>query len=202
MQPGPRGLPPSESSRPTLVGDRWMAVTGHPITVQVAGRVLEAGGNAIDAGVSAALATNVVQVDMCNLGGIAPILIRPTGAEVVSVAGIGRWSSTATIETYVGRHGTEIPPGCAPCIVPGALAGWLSALEAFGTWSFADVAAPAVELATEGSVLDATVATGLDMFAWVYEQWPSSAAIYCPGSRRAQPGDRLVRTAARTPDRG
>lgn len=170
-----------------------MAVTGHPLTVQVAGRVLESGGNAIDAGVAAALATNVVQVDMCNLGGIAPILIRPAGAQdVVSVAGIGRWSSTATADAYVGRHGSEMPPGCAASIVPGALAGWLSALEAFGTWSFADVAAPAIELATEGFVLDATVATGLDLFAWVYEQWPSSAAVYCVDGRRARPGDRLV----------
>ena len=170
-----------------------MAVTGHPLTVQVAGRVLESGGNAIDAGVAAALATNVVQVDMCNLGGIAPILIRPAGSqEVLSVAGIGRWSSTATLEAYVGRHGSEMPPGCAATMVPGALAGWLSALERFGTWSFADVAAPAIELATEGFVLDTTVATGLEMFAWVYEQWPSSAAVYCLGGRRAQPGDRLV----------
>src|SRR3974390_2726571 len=135
MQPGPRGLPPSESSRPTLVGDRWMAVTGHPITVQVAGRVLESGGNAIDAGVAAALATNVGQVDMCNLGGIAPILIRPAGTQdVVSVAGIGRWSSTATADAYVGRHGSEMPPGCAASIVPGALAGWLAGLGAFGPW--------------------------------------------------------------------
>src|SRR6185437_8542170 len=37
-----------------------------------------------------------------------------------------------------------------------------------------------------------TVATALDMFAWVYEQWPSSAAVYCPDGRRARPGDRLV----------
>lgn len=80
MEPGPKGLPASESSRPTLIGDRWMAVTGHPLTVQVAGRVLEAGGNAVDAGVAAGLATNVVQVDMCNLAGIAPILVRPAGA--------------------------------------------------------------------------------------------------------------------------
>jgi gamma-glutamyltranspeptidase/glutathione hydrolase len=170
-----------------------MAVTGHPITAQVAGRVLEAGGNAVDAGVASALATNVVQVDMCNLGGIAPILVRPAGTgDVVSVAGIGRWSSTATVEAYVERHGSEMPPGCAPCIVPGALAGWLSALDAFGTWPFAEVAAPALELATDGFVLDATVAMGLDIFAWVYEQWPSSAAVYCPGGRRAQAGDRLV----------
>lgn len=170
-----------------------MAVTGHPLTVQVAAQVLEAGGNAVDAGVAAALATNVVQVDMCNIGGIAPILVRPAGAPgVMSVAGIGRWSSTATLEGYVGRHGTEMPPGCAPSIVPGALAGWLSALDSFGTWSFSEVVAPAVELATEGFVLDATVATALDLFAWVYEQWPSSAAVYCSDGRRARPGDRLV----------
>lgn len=193
MKPGPIGLPASESTRPTLVGDHWMAVTGHPLTVQVAGRVLEAGGNAIDAGVAAGLATNVVQVDMCNLAGIAPILVHPAGSsQVLSVAGVGRWSSTATVETYTSRYGSEMPPGCHPCIVPGALAGWLSALDRFGTWSFADVASYAIELATDGFVLDSTVASALDLFAWVYEQWPSSAAIYCPGGRRARVGDRLV----------
>ncbi len=110
----------------------------------------------------------------------------------MSVAGVGRWSETATMAAYTARHGTTMDPGAAPCIVPGALAGWLSALEHFGTWSFADVVAPAVELATEGFVLDATVASALDLFAWVYEQWPSSAALYCPDGRRARPGDRLV----------
>lgn len=197
MQPGPRGLPPSTSSRPTLVGDHWMAVTGHPITVQVAARVLEAGGNAVDAGVAAGLATNVVQVDMCNLGGIAPILVRRAGSpEAMSIAGVGRWSSTATLEAYLERHGTEMS-GCAPCVVPGALGAWLVALDEFGTWSFADVAAPALELAHEGFVLDATVATALDLFAWAYEQWPSSAAVFCPNGRRAHEGDRL-----RQPDLG
>lgn len=170
-----------------------MAVTGHPLTVQVAAAVLEAGGNAVDAGVAAGLATNVVQVDMCNLGGIAPILVRPAGSDqVMSIAGVGRWSTAATLDAYTTLHGTSMPPGCWPCIVPGALAGWLSALEQFGTWSFAEVVAPAVELAAEGFVLDATVAAGLDMFAWIYEQWPSSAEIYCPSGRRARPGDHLV----------
>ena len=170
-----------------------MAVTGHPLTVQVAARVLEAGGNAVDAGVAAGLATNVVQVDMCNLAGIAPILVRPAdSAQVMSIAGVGRWSSTATIEAFTKRHGTSMDGACAPCVVPGALAGWLSALDRFGTWSFADVAAAAVELATDGFVLDATVASALDLFAWRYEQWPSSAEIYCAGGHRAKAGDRLV----------
>jgi gamma-glutamyltranspeptidase/glutathione hydrolase len=159
----------------------------------VAARVLEAGGNAVDAGVAAGLATNVVQVDMCSLAGIAPILVRPAGsAGVMSIAGVGRWSATATVAAYTACHGTAMAPGCGPSVVPGALAGWLSALDRFGSWSFADVAAPAIELATDGFVLDATVASGLDLFAWVYEQWPSSAAVYCPDGRRARPGDRLV----------
>ena len=193
MKPGPRGLPPSPSSRPTLVGDHYMAVTGHPLTALVATGVLEAGGNAVDAGVAAGLATNVVQVDMCNLAGIAPILVRPPGSNAVtSIAGVGRWSSTVTVEAYLERHGTDMPPGCAACVVPGALAGWLAALDAFGTWTFAEVAAPAIALANEGFVLDATVASALDLFAWIYEQWPSSAEVYCPEGRHARAGDRLV----------
>ena len=194
IEPGPRGLPPVESSRPTLVGERWMAVTGHPLTAQVAARVLERGGTAIDAGVAAGLATNVVQVDMCNLGGIAPILVRPAGsAEVFSVAGVGRWSETASVDGYLARHGTSMD-GCASCIVPGALGAWLSALERFGTWTFGQVAEPAIELAAEGFVLDAVVATGLDLFAWAYERWPSSAEVFCPGGRHMRTGDRLVQS--------
>jgi len=170
-----------------------MAVTGHPLTVQVAARVLEAGGNAVDAGVAAGLATNVVQVDMCNLGGIAPILVRPAGSsEVMSISGVGRWSSTATVEAYTARYGTSMAPGCGACVVPAALDGWLTALDHFGTWSFAEVVAPAIALAIEGFVLDATVASALDLFAWLYEQWPSSAAIYCPDGRRLRRGDKLV----------
>lgn len=195
MEAGPRGLPPVESSRPTLAGDRWMAVTGHPLTVQVAAAVLEAGGNAVDAGVAAGLATNVVQVDMSNLAGIAPIIVRPARSpQPVTVAGVGRWSSTATVEAYVARHGPDGWADGARCIVPGALAGWLSALDHFGTWSFADVAAPAVELATKGFVLDAVVASGLGLSAWAYERWPSSAAVYCPQGRHLGVGDRLVQT--------
>jgi gamma-glutamyltranspeptidase/glutathione hydrolase len=170
-----------------------MAVTGHPLTAQVACRVLEQGGNAVDAGVAAGIATNVVQVDMCNLGGIAPILVRLPGSnEVMSVAGVGRWSETATLDAYTQRHGSAMAPGCHPCVVPGALAGWLSALDSFGTWSFAEVAASAIELAYEGFVLDSTVATALDLFAWVYESWPSSKEVYCPDGRRLRAGDRLV----------
>src|SRR5260370_9231325 len=97
------------------MGDHWMAVTGHPLTALVAAQVLEAGGNAIDAGVAAGLATNVVQVDMCNLAGIAPILVPPArSTEVMSLAGVGRGSPTATPEGHPRPPRTATPPGLPP----------------------------------------------------------------------------------------
>ena len=77
--PVPNVFPPPESLRPTLIGERYMVVAGHPLVTRIACDVLDRGGTAIDAGVAAGLASNVIQADMCNLGGVAPILLRQAG---------------------------------------------------------------------------------------------------------------------------
>lgn len=185
--------PPPEAMRPTLVGDRWAVVAGHPLASQVAAEVLAQGGNAVDAGVAAGLATNVVQVDMANFGGIAPILVRDGGSgQVHSVAGIGRWGASADLETIVQRHGGQLPLGGVPSIVPGAPAGWIAALRERGTWSFADVVAPAVELARRGFPLDERTAKSLAIMGAGFTRWQSSAAVYCPRGEPLRPGERLV----------
>jgi gamma-glutamyltranspeptidase/glutathione hydrolase len=185
--------------RPTLVGERWGVVAGHPLVSQVAAEVLAAGGNAVDAGVAAGLATNVVQVDMANLGGIAPILIRsPDGAEatspdgVFSLAGVGRWSSHADLADIVSRHQGRLPLGGVPSIVPAAPAAWIAALRQFGTWSFADVAAPAIELARHGFPLDERTAASLAIAAAGFRRWPSSTRVYTRSGEPLKAGDRLV----------
>jgi hypothetical protein len=45
--------PPHESMRPTVLGSKYMVSAGHPLVAQVAARVLQSGGNAVDAGVAA-----------------------------------------------------------------------------------------------------------------------------------------------------
>jgi gamma-glutamyltranspeptidase/glutathione hydrolase len=177
----PSVFPPPESMRPTLRGTRGLVVAGHPIAAQVAANVLEAGGNAIDAGVAGGLALTVVNGDMCSLGGIAPIVLRRAGESTVwSVGGVGPWSTTASIEAYVARHGTAMPPGVAPVVVPGSPAAWLAALAHGGTWRFDDVARPAWELASDGFALDAVVAAGLEVFGRTFRQWPSTTAVFWP----------------------
>ncbi len=192
----PAMYPPPSSLRPTLVGEDWSVVAGHPLVSQIAAEVFSSGGNAVDAGVAAGLASNVVQVDMANFGGIAPILIRPPASpNCYSVAGVGRWSSTAHLEEIRSRYAGSLPLGGPAAIVPGAPAAWLSALAAYGTKSFADVAGPAIALAHDGFLLDRRSAQSLELTGQSFRQWPESQAIYRPGDTPLAPGDRLRQPA-------
>ncbi len=192
----PGTYPQPEAMRPTLTGENWAVVAGHPLVSQVAAEIFLAGGNAVDAGVAAGIAGNVVQVDMSNFGGIAPILIRPANSDVCySVAGIGRWSKSASISELLSRYGGRLPLDGAPAIVPGAPAGWLKALERFGTMSFSDVASRAISLARDGFLLDQRTAQSLEITGRNFSRWPSSAAIYWPGGKPLVAGERLRQPA-------
>jgi gamma-glutamyltranspeptidase/glutathione hydrolase len=165
-----------DEARPTILGRRWVVSAGHPLVAAAAARVFETGGNAIDAGVAGGLAANVVQVDMCNFGGVAPILVRPAGSEQVwSVAGLGTWSREVTLEAHRERWGGRLE-GLGAAVVPAAPAAWLEALARWGTWSFADCAGRAIELAEEGFVVDRALAASLAGLQ--LERWRENARLY------------------------
>ncbi|MFV0374296.1 gamma-glutamyltransferase, partial [Microbacterium sp.] len=196
----PGVFPQAESMRPTIYGERWAVVAGHPLVSDAAADILRRGGNAIDAGVAAGFASNVVQVDMCNLGGIAPILVSPAGSPTVeAIAGIGVWGADADLEHIRQRYGGALPLGGAPSIVPGAVSGWLTALARHGTMSVGEVLEAASSFATDGVVLDPRTAAHLATMAGSLSGWESSAAIFQPGGAPLQEGDRLRQPAlART----
>jgi gamma-glutamyltranspeptidase/glutathione hydrolase len=185
-------FPRSVTARPTVVGASFAVAAGHPLVAQAAVSVLARGGNAVDAGVAAGLAANVVEVPMCNLGGIAPILVRPSGSEEVwSVAGVGSWSRHVTLSSFVDEYGGDIPLGVPAAIVPGAPAAWITALQKFGTWAFVDVAEPARALAEEGFVLDSGSAGRLAACAQSFQQWESSRRVYLKDGREPRVGAHL-----------
>jgi gamma-glutamyltranspeptidase/glutathione hydrolase len=194
--PKPKVYPPPESLRPTVYGERYVVSAGHPLVAQVASDILARGGNAIDAGVAAGLASSVVQPDMCNLGGIAPMMVRPAGSEqVFSVAGVGWWGSEATIDAFRGRYGEQMRSGASVGIVPAAVSAYIRVLQRFGTWSLGACAAPAIALASEGFVLDRRLAESLTIMGADFSSWEDSAAVYWPAGRPPRAGDRLVQAA-------
>ncbi len=139
------------TSRPLLLGRRHMVVSGHALASMAGMRVLEAGGNAVDAGVAAGFALNVLQPDMANLGGVAPIMLYLAAERVVTCfSGVGRWPRAATRDAVAAAGAGRIPRGPARWIVPSAVDAWLRALARYGSMSAAEVLAPAIELAAQG----------------------------------------------------
>lgn len=179
-----------ETTRPPVYGRQYMVSTTHFLATASALRVLDAGGNAIDAGVAAGLVINVVQPDETSLGGIAPILVHDSSGHTHALCGVGRWSNIVDFAEF-SRMG-EIPTGPKSIVVPAAIDAWVLALQRFGRLSFEQVAAPAIELADGGFIVDRFLAANLTAEADALSAWPSSAAVFLPRGRPPVCGEPLV----------
>ena len=98
------------SSRMMATGHKHMISAGHPLATQAGLEILEAGGNAVDAGVAAAMVLGVVQSDLVNFAGVAPIMVRePVDGKVITISGLGRWPKKADIDFLIQNHGGHVP---------------------------------------------------------------------------------------------
>ena len=162
----------SNSYRPAVMGTTHMVSAGHHLAAAAGFRILAEGGNAVDAGVASGIALNVVRPTSTNFGGVAPIIIYLAASDsVVTISGLGRWPRAASIEYFSRNAGGEIPMGILRTVVPSAADAWLTALEKYGTMSFEQVVAPALELAEQGHPISASVLRALLRSS--DDEWPS-----------------------------
>jgi gamma-glutamyltranspeptidase/glutathione hydrolase len=181
---------PETAHRPTIAVTRHAIAAGHYLAATAGFDILQAGGNAIDAGVAAGIALGVVQSDLVNCAGVAPILIyHAEKREVVTIAGLGPWPKALDPELFMREHGGKIPVGVLRTVVPAAPDAWITALRRYGTMSFGDVAAAATRLARDGFPMYPLMAASLKKHAERHASWPSSAAVYLPGGRPPEPGE-------------
>jgi len=181
---------PLNAHRPTIAVTRHAIAAGHYLAATAGFDILHAGGNAIDAGVAAGIALGVVQSDLVNCAGVAPILIyHAEKREVVTIAGLGPWPKALDPELFMREHGGKIPVGVLRTVVPAAPDAWITALRRYGTMSFGEVAAAATRLAREGFPMYPLMANSLKKHAERHASWPSSAAVYLPGGRPPEPGE-------------
>ncbi|HEX5417862.1 MAG TPA: gamma-glutamyltransferase family protein [Chloroflexota bacterium] len=189
---------PQFTTRPVITGTHGVVAAGHYLAAAAGLRMLDKGGNAVDAGVAAGLALEVLKPQSTGIGGEVPILIAPVGGwsgqSVVAIKGQGCAPRAATIDWF-RREGIDLIPGDGflPATVPGAFGSWATALLNFGRLSLTEVLEPAIELAEEGfPVYDGlrdVIIRNAEKYA---EQWPSTAAIYLPNGKPPANGDVLV----------
>src|SRR5687768_2131783 len=143
-----------QTFRPVVRGRRGVVAGGHPLAVEAGMRILQHGGNAVDAGVATILAGSVIEFSHFSFGGEVPILIKLKGKPVAVVEGMGQAPMKATLEFFINRTKQEtagmatmagarsgvIPStGPLPATVPAVLDACVTALAEFGTKSLGEV---------------------------------------------------------------
>lgn len=172
-----------------------MISAGHYLATQAGHAVLEAGGNAIDAGVAAGIALGVVHCDQVQFSGVAPMVIYLADRdEAVTIAGLGGWPKATRIEAFIRNGEGTIPPGVLRTVVPAAPDAWILALERYGTMSFGDVAGAAIRYARDGFTVHPVMAHFIEKFADSYRLWPQNAAIWLAAGRPPREGELFVQT--------
>src|SRR5688572_3981381 len=167
--------------RPTLTGSRHMIAAGHYHAAHAGFRILEAGGNAVDAGVAAGITLGILQTDRVNFAGVAPLMIYlAKERKVINIDGLGTWPRAASIDYFRREHGGAMPPGILRTVMPAAPAAWIKALADYGTMSFAEVASAAIRLTRDGFAMYGFMADYIREHEASYKRWPSSAAVFLP----------------------
>ena len=186
------------SYRPSVSGVTHMVSSGHYLAAAAGYRILEQGGNAIDAGVASGIAINVTLPHMTSFGGVAPIIVYLAETnEVVTISGLGRWPKAVSLELMLDTYG-EIPRGVPRSVVPSACDAWLTALERYGTMSFEQVVTPALELAEGGFPASQRLAASIAGSEADLRGSPDAMEAFMPAGRPPAVGDTLTRPGLAT----
>ena len=180
---------------------RNVVATSHPLAAQVGLRLIAAGGNAVDAAIAAAACMTIVEPCSNGLGSDA-FCILWDGQQLHGLNASGRAPAAWTPAYFRDRHGADAhtPPvrGWDSVTVPGAVAAWAALSERFGRLPFADLLAPAIDIAERGFVVPVVVAQKWRLAAQVAElvRQPGFADAFLPYGRAPQVGERFRLPAA------
>ncbi len=182
-----------QSYRAPFMGTTHVVASGHYLAAQAGYRILEQGGNAVDAGVASGIALNVTLPQLTSFAGVAPIVLYDAGTDkVVTISGLGRWPQAADLEQFSKKYGGEIPLGMPRSVVPAACDAWLTALEGYGTMTFGEVVAPSIELAERGFPASPNLCRAIESQRDFLATCPSTAEIFMPGGVPLSPGQVVV----------
>jgi gamma-glutamyltranspeptidase / glutathione hydrolase len=194
------GLADPPTMFPPVRGTHHMVGAANNQEVEAGYRILEKGGNAVDAGVASVLAAAVTEQSRFGLGGEMPLIIKLAGKPPVVISGVGIAPAKATVDYYLHRDAepwedpSRKPPipmqGIKAAITPGVFDGLMVALQKYGTMSFAQVAAPAIEYAN-GFPLAEEFANMLQNYKRVMDAWPASRDFYYPNGVVPSRGDEV-----------
>jgi gamma-glutamyltranspeptidase / glutathione hydrolase len=182
---------------------RGAVAAGHPLTAQAGARILEEGGNAVDACIAAGFVSWVAESPLTGPGGGGFMLVHRARDRTdrlldffVAIPGSGlaaeEGGEMITVEVPFDARTVQLfRIGAAACAVPGAVAGLAEAHRRYARLPWAELLAPAIEAARAGVVLNEVQAYLHEILDAALRLEPEGRLIYgeaCPLAA----GERLV----------
>ncbi|WP_025769855.1 gamma-glutamyltransferase [Thioalkalivibrio sp. HK1] len=189
------------------IGSQGMIVTNHPLASAAGAGILLEGGNAIDAAIASLFVLTVVEPMMVGILGGGVAHLRDADGRHLIIDGLGCAPAAAHETMYtpaleragaqsglpgIETVGRENLIGGKSVAVPGALAGWCSALERFGSFDLEDILAPAIRFAERGFIITPYLADCISDQAEDLARDPGLAARFLPAGSPLEAGERLV----------
>ena len=175
---------------------RNVVATSQALASQAGLRMLQQGGNAVDAAIAAAAALTIVEPVSNGLGS-DNFAILWDGQQLHGLNASGVAPAAWNPAYFRRKHGETMPlRGWDTVTTPGAVAGWVALSERFGKLPFADLLAPAIALAERGHGVGVIVADKWRRATPLLQDQPGFAEAFMPRGRAPEPGERFVLAAA------
>ena len=177
------------------MGTRGVVTAGHYLAAAAGFRIMEQGGNAVDAAAGMCICLNLLEPQSCGIGGEVPTLVYSAKErKTYAVSGMG-WSPQAFTHRLVPRKtASTSSPATATCPspCPPVVDTWALALARFGTMSYSQVLRPAIHIAEHGfpvyEGLHNSLASGQAKYTDLY---PTTGQVYYPEGRVPEVGEVL-----------
>ena len=182
---------PLSKTRSAVLARGGMAATSQPLATAAAIRVLQDGGNAVDAAIAANAVLGVVEPMSCGIGGdLFAIVWDAKTQKLYGLNASGRSPYAATRSAFHDKDLAAIPTnGPLSWSVPGCVDGWVQLQSRFGSRPLARLLAPAIGYAEAGFPVSEIIAASWSEAADDLAKVPTSAKCFLPGGSAPKVGD-------------
>jgi gamma-glutamyltranspeptidase/glutathione hydrolase len=186
-----RPAPDAKLGRSPVLATRGMVATSQPLAAAAGLRVLQEGGNAIDAAIATAAVLNVVEPMMAGIGGDLFALVYDVDSQkLYGLNATGRAGALASAQKLRERGLERIPyDDILAVTVPGALDGWELLQSRFGSRPLAELLDPAIFYAESGFPVSEIIATDWELSVPKLARHPDSASTYLVDGRAPRHGE-------------
>lgn len=176
--------------------DSIAATSAHRMATDAAVEVMREGGSAADAAFSAAAVLTIVQPWFSSVmgGGTWALYYDAEEDEVRALDGVGPAASGATSDFFLDSDNAR-RAGMHQAVVPGAWAGWMEWLKAYGRRPLDELLEPAIEIAERGYEVYGEMAMWLSRGEEDIREWPYSRENYIRNGELLEEGDTVTQVA-------